>query len=57
MVRKIEKTIMGKMSGIKEGRITPKESGIGVLFNKLKTLDEPSYEKLLSEYKKILVNK
>lgn len=57
MVRKIEKTIMGKMSGIKEGRITPKESGIGFLFNKLKTLDEPSYEKLLGEYKKILVNK
>jgi hypothetical protein len=54
MIKQIEKNIKTKMYSIKVGSITPKESGIGIQFTKLKTLDEVSYETLLKEYKKIL---
>lgn len=54
MVKQIEKAIKGKMGGIKGGRLKPSESNIGVLFNRLKKLDEASYENLIGEYKKIL---
>lgn len=54
MIKQVEKNIRIKMRMIKEGKSTPKDSGIGVQFNKLKTLDEPSYESLLNEYKTIL---
>lgn len=54
MVKQIEKTIKGKMGAIKGGRLKPSESNIGTLFNRLKRLDEASYENLLGEYKKIL---
>jgi hypothetical protein len=51
---KVEKKIKGKMLGIKNRTITPKESNIGFLFNTMKNLDEALYEKLISEYKIIL---
>jgi hypothetical protein len=54
MIKQIEKNIKTKMHSIKVGSITPKESGVGIQFTKLKTLDEVSYETLLKEYKKIL---
>jgi len=53
-IKQIEKNIKSKMKEIKEGDITPKESGIGKQFNKLKELDEASYERLIKEYKEIL---
>lgn len=42
------------MKEIKEGKTTPKDSKIGVQFNRLKDLDEASYERLLQEYKDII---
>jgi len=56
-IKQIEKNIKTKMIGIERGKLTPKESGIGIQFKKLKDLDEVSYEKLLKEYKKILSKK
>ena len=53
-IRQIERNITLKMSQIKKGEITPAESGIGRQFNRLKDLDEASYEKLLIEYKSII---
>jgi hypothetical protein len=54
LIKQIERNIKTKMKGIKEGTLTPKESKIGLQFNKLKSLDEASYENLLEQYKKIL---
>lgn len=54
LIKQIEKNIKTKMKDIKEGKTTPKESRIGVQFNKLKELDEASYENLLQEYKKVI---
>lgn len=53
-IQKLEKEIFIKMSAIKNGKILPKDSGIGKLFTILKKVDEVSYEKNLKEYKKIL---
>lgn len=53
-IQKLEKEIFIKMMGIKSGKVTPKDSGIGKLLNILKGVDEVSYEKRLSEYKEIL---
>jgi hypothetical protein len=53
----LEKKIIGKMVAIKNGTLTPKDSNIGKLLNRLKTLDEASYEKHLEQYKKILNDK
>jgi hypothetical protein len=52
-IRTIEKNIKTKMSQIKNGEITMAESGIGKQFNRLKDLDEASYESLLKEYIKL----
>lgn len=54
LVKQIERNIRIKMRGIQEGTLTPKESKIGFQFNRLKSLDEASYENLLSQYKQIL---
>lgn len=56
-IQKLEREIFIKMMSIKSGKVSPKDSGIGKLFNILKGVDEVSYEKHLSEYKEILVNK
>ena len=52
LIRKIENNIKTKMKDISEGKITAKESKIGIQFNALKDLDEASYITLLQEYKK-----
>jgi hypothetical protein len=54
LVKQIETNIRIKMRGIKDGTLTPKESRIGLQFNKLKPLDEASYENLLTQYKQLL---
>ena len=51
---KLEKEIRVKMMNIKSGKLTPAESGIGKMINLMKTLDEPLYERILTEYKSIL---
>jgi len=44
------------MAQIKNKKLTPSESGIGKLLNLIKSFDEPLFEKLISEYKKILTD-
>jgi hypothetical protein len=53
---RLEKEIRGKMVQIKNKKMTPAESGIGKLLNLMKSFDEPLFEKLISEYKKILTD-
>lgn len=53
---KLEKEIKTKMVGIKTKKLTPAESGIGKLLNLMKSFDQPLFDKLMSEYKKILVD-
>lgn len=50
----LEKKIRGKMCGIKNKTILPKDSNIGVLFKHLKEKDVVLYERLIEEYKNIL---
>ena len=54
---KLEGSIRQKMLDIKEQRVKPKDSGIGVLLNNLKKVDEALYDKILPEYKKLLPEK
>ena len=51
---KLEREINSKMKQIKSRQLLPKDSGIGKMINLMKNLDEPLYDKILSEYKKIL---
>ena len=53
MRSQLEKKIIGKISAIKNGTITPKESGIGKLLGMLKSVDEVAYENLIKTYKNI----
>jgi hypothetical protein len=53
---KLEATIRTKMVEIKSQRVSLKDSGIGVLMNSLKRVDEASYEKMLPEYKKMVAD-
>jgi hypothetical protein len=52
LIKQIERNIKVKIKQIKSGEVTPQESRIGVQFNKLKSLDEASYENLIQEYKR-----
>jgi len=51
---KLESEIKRKMIQIKKGLLAPKDSGIGKLINLMKSFDEPLYDKLMIDYKKIL---
>ena len=51
---KLEKEIYQKIIQIKSGKLLPKDSGIGKMINLMKTLDEPTYDKLLHQYKSTL---
>jgi hypothetical protein len=53
---KLEKDIKTKMNLIKDGKLLPKDSGIGKMINLMKSLDEPLYDRIMVEYKKILSN-
>ena len=53
---KLEKDIKTKMDLIKIGKLLPKDSGIGKMINLVKTLDEPLYDRILTDYKKVLSN-
>ena len=44
------------MEEIKQQRVSLKDSGIGGLMNTLKKTDEALYEKILPEYKKMVVD-
>jgi hypothetical protein len=51
---KLEKEIRVKMMSIKSGKVLPKDSGIGKLINLMKAIDEPLYDSIMIEYKKVL---
>jgi len=51
---KLERDIKTKMNLIKDGKILPKDSGIGKMINLMKSLDEPLYDRIMVEYKNIL---
>jgi hypothetical protein len=51
---KLEKDIKTKMILIKDGKLLPKDSGIGKMINLMKSLDEPLYDRIMIEYKNIL---
>ena len=51
---KLEREIRLKMVQIKNKTISPKDSGIGKLINLMKSFDEPLYDKIILDYKKIL---
>lgn len=53
---KLEREIKTKMVGIKTKKLTPAQSEIGKLLNLMKSFDQPLFDKLISEYKKILVD-
>lgn len=53
---KLEATIRTKMEEIKKQRVSLKDSGIGSLMNLLKKTDEPLYEKIFPEYKKMVAD-
>jgi hypothetical protein len=53
---KLERDIKTKMNLIKDGKLLPKDSGIGKMINLMKSLDEPLYDSIMMEYKKILSN-
>ena len=52
---KLEATIRKKMEEIRKQHVTLKDSGIGGLMNSLKKVDEALYEKILPEYKKMVM--
>ena len=54
LIRQIERNINSKMKKIKSGEITMAESKIGSQFNRLRDLDEASYEKLIKEYAQMI---
>lgn len=51
---KLEAAIRNKMEDIKNQRVSVRDSGIGMLLNSLKKVDEALYEKILPEYKKLI---
>jgi hypothetical protein len=51
---KLEKEIYQKIAQIKSGKLLPKDSGIGKMINLMKSLDEPTYDRILQDYKKAL---
>ena len=53
----LKRSIMGKMTQIRDQKITPADSKIGVLLNKVKVLDLALYEELLEKYKSIISEK
>jgi len=53
---KLEKEIYQKIAQIKSGKLLPKDSGIGKMINLMKSLDEPTYDRILQDYKKVLNN-
>ena len=54
MVNLVEKKIITSMMKIKNKEISPRESGIGKMFVRMKDLDAALYDELIVRYKKIV---
>ena len=50
MFEQLEKSIIGAILKIKSGKVTPNESNVGRLLDRMKGIDEPAYESLLARY-------
>ncbi len=57
ILNQLEKSATGAIFAIKIGTKTPEDSGIGRILNKIKELDEPMYESLMTKYKAVLAEK
>ena len=53
MFEALEKKIRGLLLQIENKKITPAASNIGKWINKMKEIDEPCYDNLMTRYKKI----
>lgn len=51
--RKLEDAVSETISRISRGETTPKKSGIGKMFNKLRASNSPDYARLLEDYKPV----
>ena len=47
----LEAKIRGRIRDVKAGTLKPKDSGLGILFKRLKELDEASHSVLIQQYK------
>jgi len=56
LLYKTEKAIIAGIMKIKNGKISPVESGVPRMLNAIKKLDEPLYDELLEKYKKAIGN-
>ncbi len=54
LIRQIEANIKTKINKISTGELTVESSGIDKQFNKLKDLDEASYEILLNKFLRVI---
>ena len=54
MFKELEKLIIVKIRQVETKAITPKESNLGTLLNRMKQIDEPCYDTLIERYKKAL---
>jgi hypothetical protein len=54
MFKLLDKKITTTLFQIENKKVSPADSGIGKLLNKMKDIDEPAYDKYFSEYKRIL---
>lgn len=54
LIRQIEANIKTKINKISTGELTVENSGIDKQFNKLKDLDEASYEILLNKFLRVI---
>lgn len=52
---RLEKIIRAKMEEISTRQVTLKDSGVGGLMNTLKKADEALYERILPEYKQMVL--
>ena len=57
MFRDLEKLIIRKIADIQNNKVTPENSQIGKWLNKMRDIDEPSFEILTERYIKALPKK
>jgi hypothetical protein len=48
------KLAKGKIGAIKRGELTPENSGIGIIINRIKGYDQAAYEDCLRQYIKLV---
>ena len=54
-IRQVENNIKRKMKQIANKEISPKDSKIAIQFTALKDYDQASYERLMRQYKNLII--